>query len=217
MTKSEACAIHDGIKIILKERGWRGSTSVIKIYVVPCHRCGTETERTIYTSEKEYLCEYCKLTLKRKVAAQQEPVGIQTKKELALDKAKDCIRKQVKNFEAYDTAVKLAEKRAESFGSIPEAMVAIELLRLGYKVIPQQKVGKYRVDFALPEIKVVIEVDGGLYHKNIYKNDREAIIQLSLGMKWEIIHIPAELISQDIQKLKKVIDSRIGDTRGKNM
>ncbi len=52
---------------------------------------------------------------------------------------------------------------------------------------------------------MIIEVDGQLFHKNIYKSDREAEIQLKIGLDWKIVHIPAELISKDIQKLNKVI------------
>ena len=86
-------------------------------------------------------------------------------------------------------------------------MVAIELLKLGYSIIPQQKVTKYKVDFAIPKQKIVIEVDGSLYHKERYGGGREATIQLALGMDWRIIHIPAELIAEDIQKLKTIIDT----------
>lgn len=85
-------------------------------------------------------------------------------------------------------------------------MVAIELLRLGYSIIPQQKIKKYKVDFAIPKEKIIIEVDGSLYHKDVYKGEREAIIQLSLGLDWKIIHVPAEKIAENITKLKQVIE-----------
>ena len=84
-------------------------------------------------------------------------------------------------------------------------MVAIELIRIGYSIIPQQKIKKYKVDFAIPKEKIVIEVDGSIYHKDVYKGYREAIIQLSLGLDWKIIHVPAEYISKDIQKLEQII------------
>ena len=99
-----------------------------------------------------------------------------------------------------------ARMAQEKYGSVPEAMVAIELLRLGYRVIAQQKINKYRVDFYLPDDKIVIEVDGELYHSKKKHSDREAIIQLTLGWDAQIIHIPAELISNDIRKLKKCIE-----------
>lgn len=83
-------------------------------------------------------------------------------------------------------------------------MVAIELLKLKYKIIPQQKVGKYRVDFAIPKEKIIIEVDGKIFHNGTL-NDREAEIQLMIGLDWKIIHIPAELIRENITKLKSAI------------
>ena len=83
----------------------------------------------------------------------------------------------------------------------------MELIRLGYQIIPQQKVKNYKVDFAIPKQKIVIEVDGAMYHKDKFNGDREAIIQFSLGLDWKIIHIPAEEISKNITKLKRVIQS----------
>ena len=53
----------------------------------------------------------------------------------------------------------------------------------------------------------MIEVDGALFHQKPSKDDREAKIQLSLGVQWRILHIPAELIAKDIKKLKACIDA----------
>lgn len=131
---------------------------------------------------------------------------MKTPKEKQFDKAVNKIKKQVFDFSLYEKAIKIAEIRQELYGSIPEAMVAIELLRLGYSIIPQQKIKKYKVDFAIPKEKIIIEVDGSLYHKDVYKGEREAIIQLSLGLDWKIIHVPAEKIAENITKLKQVIE-----------
>lgn len=132
---------------------------------------------------------------------------LQTPKEKQFDNAVESIRKQVNNFDAYKKPIELARTKAELYGSIPETMVAVELLKLGYHIVPQQKIGKYRVDFAIPKDKLVIEVDGYVYHRDNYKGEREAIIQLSLGLDWKIIHIPAERIRKDIAKLKQVIET----------
>ena len=43
-----------------------------------------------------------------------------------------------------------------------------------------------------------------MYHSQA-NNKREATIQLSLGLDWKIIHIPAELIEKNIKKLKTII------------
>ena len=204
MTKSELCAKQDGIKIEIGPGRGRNHTN---IYCIPCDKCEEIIKQMVYDSDKIYLCEYCKkqIVRKKKQLEQDALDQVKTKKEQAFDKAVDRIRLQVRNFSVYEKAVKLAQTRAEQYGSIPEAMVAIELLRLGHKVIPQQKIGKYRVDFIVKDRKLVIEVDGSIYHRDKFGGNREATIQLSLGMDWKIIHIPAELISNDIQKLKKVI------------
>lgn len=205
MTKSELCAKQDGIKIEIGPGRGRPRTN---IYCIPCDRCGEVTKKLVYDSGKTYLCDYCskQLTRKKKQLEQNELELIKTKKELAFEKAVDNIKKQVKNFEAYEKAITLAQKRAEVYGSIPEAMVAIELVRLKHQVIPQQKIGKYKVDFVVKDKKLVVEVDGAIYHRDRFGGNREATIQLSLGMDWKIIHIPAELIVKDIRKLKKIIE-----------
>lgn len=205
MTKSELCAARDGIRI---EQGpGRGTT--VNIYCVPCAKCGGIVRTQIYTGEKLYYCEYCKKQISNKEKTLEKNIldEMISEKERHFEKAVERIKKQVKNFNSYDKAINLAKRRAECYGSIPEAMVAIELVRLGHQVIPQQKIGKYRPDFILKDIKMVIEVDGGLYHKDIFQGDREATIQILLGLDWKIIHIPAELISKDIQKLKTVIET----------
>ncbi len=176
-------------------------------YYIPCEICGRKIRRTQYSRKRIYVCDYCKGLIKKKEQAciPKELEDVETKKEKQFNHAVEKIKDQVKSFEEYGNAIKIARTRAELYGSIPEAMVAIELLKLKYKIIPQQKIKNYKVDFAIPSQKIVIEVDGEIYHRDKYKGDREAIIQLSLGLDWKIIHIPAELIANDITKLKDAI------------
>ena len=189
-------AIDDGIKIVGTGR---------PTYYIPCEKCGELIRRTQYSRKRTYICDYCKGILKKKEKIAFETMEVQTKKEKQFEKAIAKIKNQVEQFECYKKPIEIARTRAEMYGSIPEAMVAIELIRLGYKIIPQQKINKYKVDFAIPKEKIVVEVDGEIYHKNVFKGNREAEIQLSLGLNWKIIHIPAEKIAVDIQKLEKVI------------
>ena len=210
MSKIEA--EYDGIESYYDhEIGYRGSKGAV-IYKIPCEKCGKILLKKQYSRARTYLCEYCRGLIKNKKKALlskelNEYDGVKTNKEKSFDKAVDKIKKQVKDFSLYNKPIQIAYTRCERYGSIPEAMVAIELLKLGYSIIPQQKVTKYKVDFAIPKQKIVIEVDGSLYHKERYGGGREATIQLALGMDWRIIHIPAELIAEDIQKLKTIIDT----------
>lgn len=193
-------AIEDGIEIYHN-----------RSYKIPCEKCGRKIYRTQYSRTRTYLCDYCKgkINNKKKAYASKEVLETKTPKEIQFEKAIKEIENQVDDFTKYKNAIKIARTRDESYGSIPEAMVAIELLKNKYVIIPQQKVGKYRVDFALPRDKIVIEVDGRRYHDGI-KSGREAKIQFSFGLDWKIIHIPAELIRDDIQKLKAIIDRESG-------
>lgn len=206
MSKREADL--DGIKYYydptVGSRGRRGCT----IYLVPCAKCGEMVKRKTYGRNSIVLCDSCKL----KEEKQKEAVAeawfdiIETKAERRFNKALDEIQAQVKNFSEYEEAVKVARKAIDKYGSVPEAMVAVELLRLKYKIIPQQKVGKYKVDFYVPEDKFVVEVDGELFHRDNRHPNREATVQLSLGLDVKIIHVPAELIRKDIRKLGECID-----------
>lgn len=208
---SKADAERDGIKYYYDEsRPSRGTKGTI-VYIVPCQNCGKVTERTSYGGNIAYICPACREKKKQhqKEVEQAWFDIIEEKGEARFNKALDQIEKQVKSFDKYERAAEIARQGQGKYGSVPEAMVAIELIRLGYSIIPQKKVGKYRVDFYVPKQKFVIEVDGQMYHRNIYKGEREAQIQFALGLDVKIIHVPAELIAKDIQKLKKVIDSQM--------
>lgn len=204
---SIAEAKYDGIERVYDPlRGSRGKQGTY-VYKIPCEQCGEILTKTQYNRSTNYLCDYCKGLIKKKKQAlmTKELESVETKKEKQFRNAVEKIEKQVKDFSRYEKAISIAKTKAELYGSIPETMVAIELIRLGFSIIPQQRVKNYKVDFAIPKNKMVIEVDGSVFHKNKYGGDREAIIQLSLGLDWKIIHIPAELIADDIQKLKEVI------------
>lgn len=194
-------ALEDGIEFK------RNPLSYGITYYIPCEICGRTIHRTQYSRKRTYICDYCRGLIKKKEKASisKELEDAETRKEKQFRHAVEKIQNQVKDFERYKRAIEIAKTRTELYGSIPETMVAIELLKLGYKIIPQQKIKQYKVDFAIPKEKIVIEVDGSVYHKDRYKGDREAIIQLALGLDWRIIHIPAELIAEDITKLKSAI------------
>lgn len=198
-------AKQDGIKYYVDEerraRGWRNAI----VFLVPCAKCGTEVKAYSYGRKHEYLCPDCRY--KRKVKRREVEADLldtlTTKSDRRLMAAVDKMRKQTRHFEDYSKDVEVAGKAREKFDSIPEAMVAIELLHLGYRIIPQQKVGRYHVDFYLPEEKIVVEVDGSIYHQK--QTNRDAIIQLSLGLDVKIVHIPAELIEKNIHKLERCL------------
>ena len=201
----------DGIKYYYDPNACaRGHHGCI-VYLVPCDICGRKVKRVKYVRNGKTVCDICKVGVKKKKdeIAKAWLDEIETKGERRFNQALDELQAQVKDFSEYEKAITIARRGTERYGSIPEVLVAIELLRLGYKFIPQQKVGRYRVDFYIPDDKFVIEVDGSVYHRNVTKGDREATIQFSLGLDVKIIHIPAELIRKDIRKLGKYIEKSL--------
>lgn len=193
-------ALEDGIETIPNNRGdW---------YMIPCEVCGRKIRSTQYSRKRTYLCDYCKGVIKKKQKV--EIPSTETKYDRRFNSAVENIRKAVKDFKSYEKAIEVAKGRSYQYGSIPEAMVAIELLKNKYKIVPQQKIGKYKVDFVIPEIKVVLEVDGKLYHSDIRaEGERDFVIHQSLGIKWMVIHYPAEYVIKDITKLVPFIKEYI--------
>lgn len=202
---SKADAIRDGIEIVNNRFG--------QCYMIPCANCGNKYGSRQYTGNRVYICPTCRELIRKKRTAHIEHLALsipdaETKEEKRYRKAVEQIEKQVGSLDKYRTAIDVCRKATFKFGSIPEAMLAIELVKNGYKIIPQQKVGKYHVDFALPNEKLIIEVDGSIYHTNREKElAREASINYAIGLDWRIIHLPAESISNDVRKVMRLLKS----------
>jgi len=203
---SRADALRDGIKY--DDNGYR------LLYYVPCQNCGKIHGRRKYTGKEIYLCPACLELKHAKQRAEVEALALsmpdaETKEEKRYRSAVEAIEKQVGSLKGYEKAVDICRKATYKYGSIPEAMLAIELIRKGYRIITQQKVGKYRVDFALPNEKLIIEVDGSIYHTNKQKElEREASINYAIGLDWRFIHIPAESISKDVRRVVRLLKHR---------
>jgi len=205
MSISSEDAKRDNIRTTLEGSEFRKYTA----YHIICEACGNEYTKRRYNSNDEHLCDKCRYMRNKKIKVKEsvDVSDVQTKNEIKFEKAIVEMKKQVKWDPRYDHCAEIAKKRVEYYGSVPEMMVAIQLLYLGYVITPQQKVGKYRVDFLIESIKTVIEIDGAIFHAK-QKDNREAVIQLSLGLDWKILHVPAELISKDILKLETILQHR---------
>lgn len=177
-------------------------------YMIPCPKCGRKFRHTQVSDRYDYICKYCSSESKRKEKiiekAIDEALDVRTKYDKRFDSAIDILQKQVDIVE-WQKYIDMAYTKRECFGSVPEAVFCIVLLSNNLKVIPQQKVGDYRVDFALPDNKIVFEIDGSIYHSNKAKQDiRDYCLENMLGKEWKIIHIPSDKI-KDVNKIKKYI------------
>ena len=88
-----------------------------------------------------------------------------------------------------------------------EAMLQIQDLK------PQVEVGPYRVDLAIPEKKVAIELDGHEFHKTRLQRTNDAERRIFLQKQgWEVITFTGSQINKDvhqcIEDAKEIIEAR---------
>jgi len=174
-------------------------------YYPPCRFCGAPVRSWSYLRNAKYACPEC-----RKEAVAQERAERNRKdligKERKLDNAIRRISK-VADITLYDKAIELVRKKLNRqgwFQSTEEIMVALELARRGVKAHHQVKIFEYIVDFVLPEMKVVLEIDGRSYHgkdRQKYQQIRDDVIKWKLGDGWEVIRISTDNINTNITKL----------------
>ena len=178
-------------------------------YATHCVRCGTEVITKVVRLDKACLCEACR---KYGNAIKAKQKAIEDEKKLLaelnflseldgsmtdlthINRFNKALKKLPKS-KNFDKSIEVAKRWINDYDSIPEVLAAIELLHNGFKIIFHQKVGGLELDFTIPEYKLVIEVDGSLYHNEIDKENRDYGIHVMLGNDWTVKHIPAESIS----------------------
>lgn len=186
-------------------------------YIYTCSGCGRPTRRMNVILNRPVYCNICKTDAMRKrqnAKKQAELDKIQleslgaadTNKKIRFKKAADKMSK----YGGYEAAIAKAERAYSKYGSVPEAIAAIALLHSGHRVIAQQPVSDYTVDFVLPDHKIAIEIDGSIYHADADKEAvRDVSIKYNLGDGWEIIHIPADSITKQPLAFERLINKKI--------
>jgi len=173
----------------------------------PCWQCGNLTVAKVSRKERVY-CDGCKeeFESERKEMLNQY-LGL--KMEVMWQRAVNHLERQNVNMNHYyDEAQyvrELAQSNYNKFQSSAEMITAMELLRQKVKTKLQRKILNYRVDFFLPELKVVLEIDGRLHDfkvKKDSKRDMKILNELNNeDIGWEIIRIPTEHIETNVKQL----------------
>lgn len=174
------------------------------VYLVPCVVCGKPVGMHMFTTQKVVKCSFCKKEIEKRRKAKVDAAREEILSILAEDLGTDY--EHLRRFEkattkfgrAYADNIETARNAIDEFDSVPEVVACIELLHIGTRVIVHQKVGDYTVDFCLPEEKVVVEIDGSLYHNDEAKEQmRDYAISHMLEGDWKIRHIPADAVMKN--------------------
>lgn len=165
-----------------------------------CLFCGVALD----DKNKRYICEDCE----RKMKLLKQLNKLDDSKEKIEKTVKKYLRRNCDYQEERDNIATKILKNGFYFGSADETCFALQLEKEGIVYYPNYKVENYRVDFLLPNMKRIIEIDGEIYHTDEHKDFlRERSIMRSIGEEYEIVRIPASYVPKYIIKnLKEIID-----------
>lgn len=143
-------------------------------------------------------CVECKRKHDEETKSDRESYAI-LKKKVMFERALELLEIQGCEMEKIRNSAIMTQKylytHIDKFDSADEIIAAIILISRGVKIQPQAKVGRYQVDFLLPDLKVVLEVDG-YTHKMSKKYDtkRDQEIRETLGDEWEVVRISTKAL-----------------------
>lgn len=187
-----------------------------EMYRTTCHVCGGPVYTWVKRQTIKFKCKECREREREAKKERNSPLRMM-EAERRLDIAIEYLESKG-ILQDYSKALDIISDylyRPGWFQSSNEILVALELIRQGLKVRHQVKYGRWKVDFVIPEWKVILEVDGVLYHKGERKEKdkiRDAAIIAHLGPEWEIIRISEDMLKKNIQKLvpaiKRIIRER---------
>lgn len=154
-------------------------------------------------------CESCLAEIDRKEKEERQ-LYIKLKKREMFRKACSVLENQNTDMYDYKEAIEVVEeyieKNPDKVDSSYEVLTAIVLVKNRIYSKMQYKVGRYQVDFLLPEHLIVLEIDGDRHkHRKYYDSVRDEEIKKILGPHWEIIRIDTDNLDNDAKKIPKAI------------
>lgn len=173
-------------------------------YQIPCAKCGAMIKSWSYDEDKEYICKECR----------KEPLKEQfneLKSEMQLQNAIKFIKKYDKKLEKYGHGIDVITqniKNGDIYKSKDEVIFAVILGNYNINFKNNEKIDKYEVDFMLCKEKLIIEIDGSMYHSRSreYKDhERDRSILDLLGREWRIIRIKDKYLHNNFDRLIDVI------------
>ena len=156
---------------------------------------------------------YCDRCFKKveETEAEERRLYIKLKKREMFRKAVKLLESQSTDMYEYKEAIEVVhdflEDNVDKFDSSYEVLTAIILVHNRIYSKMQYRVGSYQVDFLLPDLLVVLEIDGER-HKNRkdYDSVRDKEIKKILGPHWQIIRIDTDNLDKNAKKIPEAIN-----------
>lgn len=170
--------------------------------------------RTLLDEEdkSKYICNECdmKLGILKQVSKADKAMGRMAKESAHyFNQAKRCTYED----ERYCVIEKIINDKFR-FNSTDEICVALQCEKEKIKYYPNFRIGQYSVDFLFPELKIIFEVDGEMYHSDSERDFiRERGIMHVVGEKYEIVrlgtmYIPRLILLNFKESLSHVVFQR---------
>lgn len=178
-------------------------------YYPSCHICGEGVKNWSYIRGKKYTYPECKVLMVLFEQGKKKDLTVEQRK-LKLKRASSRISK-VANISNYNEAIKTAEETIANqnwFQSTEEVMVGLQSIKKNIQFETQYKVGPYSCDFYLPDLKVVLEIDGELFHgKDRHEREviRDNIIETELGNGIIVLRIKTSYINMNVTRITNAI------------
>ena len=167
-----------------------------------CWNCGNEMSHS--DSKVRQYCRECgeKHAKERK---EEKDLLVVLRKKAMFERAMELMEKQGCNMYNYRNAAIIAQKylyaNLDKFDSADEIVAAIVLIKNGYQIKTQSKVGRYQVDILIPQMKVALEIDGIMHKFRLCESERDRYIESQLGPEWDVLRIGADHIEKRADKL----------------
>lgn len=162
---------------------------------------------------KRSYCKECYENENKRIVKTKNEIA-KLKKQIMFENAMQLLEKQRYNFYKNKEAIEVVRdkiiEKPDGFDSSYEVVAAIILVSNRIYSKTQVKIGRYQVDFILPDYKIVLEIDGERHKMNKKRDsERDEKIKSMLGNGWDIVRIPTELLDMKAENLVKGIDSLI--------
>ena len=156
-------------------------------------------------SKSRFFCPECFKRRNERFDMMRDEYAV-LKKRLMFERALRTLEKQTVDIYEYkdiiDDMAEYIEKNPEKFDSQHEMIAAIILVDNAVRTKMQYKIGPYRVDFYIPEYKIILEIDGDFHRNNLYRdNQRDIKIREELGNEWETVRIGTKYIEKNAKSL----------------